>query len=31
MRGPGKQEWIRIYGLIGTADLMDEYRKLGAK
>jgi protein SCO1 len=31
MRGPGGQDWIRIYGLIGTADLMAEYQNLGPK
>jgi len=25
---PGRDRWIRIYGLIGTSDLMAEYREL---
>jgi protein SCO1/2 len=28
LRGPGEGRWIRIYGLIGTSDLLDEYQKL---
>jgi protein SCO1/2 len=28
LKAPGSDRWVRIYGLIGTADLMDEYRKL---
>jgi len=28
LRGPGDKDWIRIYGLIGTGDLMAEYRGL---
>lgn len=28
MRGAGEARWVRIYGLIGTSDLMAEYRKL---
>ena len=28
LRAPGGDSWVRIYGLIGTADLLDEYRKL---
>jgi protein SCO1 len=31
MRGAGEQDWIRIYGLIGTADLLAEYSNMGAK
>ncbi len=28
LKAPGNDSWVRIYGLIGTADLMDEYRKI---
>ncbi len=28
MRGAGEQTWVRIYGLVGTSDLMAEYQKL---
>ena len=28
LKAPGNPRWVRIYGLIGTADLMAEYRKL---
>jgi len=28
LRGPGEESWVRIYGLLGTADLMAEYRSL---
>lgn len=28
LRGPGEASWVRIYGLLGTADLMEEYRKV---
>jgi protein SCO1/2 len=28
LKGPGKSEWVRIYGLLGTADLIKEYRAL---
>jgi len=31
MRAPGDDQWVRIFGLIGTADLMAEYRKLSAQ
>lgn len=31
LRDPKSGEWIRIYGLIGTRDLMTEYRKLVAQ
>ena len=26
LRGPGRDHWVRIYGLIGTSDLMKEYQ-----
>jgi protein SCO1/2 len=26
MRGPGSEQWVRIYGLIGTADFIREYK-----
>ena len=28
LRGAGEERWIRIYGLVGTSDLMAEYLKL---
>ncbi|MBE0598912.1 MAG: SCO family protein [Desulfuromonadales bacterium] len=28
LRGPGEERWVRIYGLLGTADLMSEYEQL---
>jgi protein SCO1/2 len=28
LRGPGRDHWVRIYGLIGTSDLMKEYQGL---
>jgi protein SCO1/2 len=28
LRAPGSEKWVRLYGLIGTADLMAEYRTL---
>jgi len=28
LRAPNSDEWIRIYGLVSTRDLMEEYRKL---
>lgn len=28
LRGAGETRWVRIYGLIGTSDLMAEYQKL---
>jgi protein SCO1/2 len=28
LRGPGQESWVRVYGLIGTADLMAEYEAL---
>ncbi len=28
LRGPGQERWVRIYGLIGTSDLMKEYQGL---
>lgn len=28
LRGAGEERWVRIYGLIGTSDLMAEYQKL---
>lgn len=31
MHGPKSDEWIRIYGLIGSADFMREFRKLEAR
>lgn len=31
LRGPGAENWVRIYGLIGTADLMSEYQQLRRK
>lgn len=31
MRGPGRDHWLRIYGLIGTSDLMKEYQGLLGK
>jgi protein SCO1/2 len=31
LRGPKDDRWVRIYGLLGTADLMEEYRKAGGK
>ncbi|MEW5746290.1 MAG: SCO family protein [Nitrospirota bacterium] len=27
LKFPGENAWVRIYGLIGTAELMEEYRK----
>ena len=26
LRGPGQENWVRIYGLVGTSDLMKEYK-----
>ena len=31
LKTPGSDKWVRIYGLLGTADLLEEYRKLGGK
>lgn len=31
MRSPGSDRWVRIYGLISTADFYDEYQKLVKK
>ncbi len=31
LKAPGSDKWVRIYGLLGTADLLEEYRKLGGK
>jgi protein SCO1/2 len=31
LRFPGNDKWVRIYGLIGTGELMDEYQKGLAK
>ena len=31
LRGPGQARWIRIYGLIGTSDLMKEYQGLSGR
>lgn len=28
LRAPGEQEWIRIYGLVSTRELMQEYQQL---
>ena len=28
LRAPGEKEWIRIYGLVSTRELMEEYRQL---
>ncbi|GAB4390495.1 MAG: SCO family protein [Thermodesulfovibrionales bacterium] len=28
LHAPGSREWVRIYGMVGTADLVAEYRKL---
>ncbi len=28
LRAPGSDTWVRLYGLLGTAELMAEYRKL---
>ena len=28
LHSPGSNQWVRIYGLIGTSDLMNEYRKV---
>lgn len=28
LRAPGEKEWIRIYGLVSTRELMEEYRKV---
>ena len=28
LRGAGEERWVRIYGLVGTSDLMAEYQKL---
>ena len=28
LRGAGEERWVRIYGLVGTYDLMAEYQKL---
>jgi protein SCO1/2 len=28
LRGAGETQWVRIYGLVGTSDLMAEYQKL---
>lgn len=28
LRGAGEERWVRIYGLVGTADLMAEYEQL---
>lgn len=28
LRAPGESQWVRIYGLIGTTDLMREYERL---
>ena len=28
LHGPGRDRWVRIYGLVGTADLMKEYQGL---
>lgn len=31
MHGPKTDQWVRIYGLIGSADFMNEFRKLEAR
>lgn len=31
MKAPGDLQWVRIYGLIGTSDFMNEYTKVVAK
>jgi protein SCO1/2 len=31
MKAPGDAQWVRIYGLIGTSDFMNEYTKVVAK
>lgn len=28
LRAPGSDRWVRVYGLMGTSDLMKEYREL---
>lgn len=28
MRGPGKKEWVRIYGMLSASDLINEYGQL---
>ena len=28
---PGEEEWVRIYGLIGTKELMEEYKRLSTE
>jgi protein SCO1/2 len=31
LRAPGSDEWVRIDGLLGASDLMEEYRQLAGK
>jgi len=31
LRGAGREEWVRIYGLIGTADFIKEYERESTK
>jgi protein SCO1/2 len=31
LRGPGEDHWVRIHGLVGTSDLMKEYRRILGK
>jgi len=31
LKGPGDDRWVRIYGLVGTAELIAEYRKIMGK
>ncbi|NNF83735.1 MAG: SCO family protein [Deltaproteobacteria bacterium] len=31
LHAQGDDKWVRIYGLLGTADLMEEYKKLSSK
>ena len=31
LHAQGDDKWVRIYGLLGTADLMEEYQKLSGK
>jgi protein SCO1/2 len=31
LKAPGDEQWVRIYGLIGTSDFLKEYQKVVAK
>ena len=31
LRGPGSEHWVRLYGLLGTSELVAEYRKVAQR